>query len=33
VLRLRETLARRRHFARLQSAQVCAVKALLRGVG
>jgi transposase len=33
VLRLRETLARRRHFVRLQSAQVCRVKALLRGAG
>jgi transposase len=33
VLRLREILARRRHFVRLQSAQVCAVKALLRGAG
>jgi transposase len=33
VLRRRETLARRRHFVRLQSAQVCAVKALLRGAG
>lgn len=33
VLRLRETLARRRHFVRLQSAQVCAVQALLRAAG
>ena len=33
VLRLRETLARRRHFVRLQSAQVTAVKALLRAAG
>jgi transposase len=33
VLRLRETLARRRHFVRLQSAQTSAVKALLRGAG
>jgi len=33
VLRLRETLARRRHFVRLQSAQITAVKALLRGAG
>jgi len=33
VLRLRETLARRRHFVRLQTAQISAVKALLRGAG
>jgi transposase len=33
VLRLRATLARRRHFVRLQSAQVAAVKALLRAAG
>jgi transposase len=33
VLRLRETLARRRHFVRLQSGQVTAVKAVLRGAG
>ena len=33
VLRLRETLARRRHFVRLQSAQVCAVKARRRAAG
>ncbi len=33
VSRLRETLARRRHFVRLQSAQVTAVKALLRAAG
>lgn len=33
VLRLRETLSRRRHFVRLQSAQISTVKALLRGAG
>jgi transposase len=33
VLRLRATLARRRHFVRLQTAQVTAVKALLRAAG
>jgi transposase len=33
VLRLRAALARRRHFVRLQSAQVCAVQARLRGAG
>ena len=33
VLVLRETLSRRRHFVRLQSAQVSAVKALLRAAG
>lgn len=33
VGRLRETLARRRHFVRLETAQVNAVKRLLRGAG
>jgi transposase len=33
VVRLRATLARRRHFVRLQTAQVAAVKALLRAAG
>jgi transposase len=33
VRRLRETLARRRHFVRLQSAQVPTVKGLLRAAG
>jgi len=33
VTRLRETLGRRRHFVRLQSAQVSAVKALVRAAG
>jgi len=33
VSRVRETLARRRHFVRLQGAQVTAVKALLRAAG
>jgi transposase len=33
VGRVRETLARRRHFVRLESAQVHAVKRLLRGAG
>jgi len=33
VLRLRATLARRRHFVRVQTAQVSAVKALLRAAG
>jgi transposase len=33
VLRLRATLARRRHFVRLQSAQVTTVKTLLRAAG
>ena len=33
VARLRETLARRRHFVRLETAQVNAVKRLLRGAG
>jgi transposase len=33
VARLRETLSRRRHFVRLQTAEVHAVKRLLRGTG
>jgi hypothetical protein len=33
VVRLRETLSRRRHFVRLETAQVNAVKRLLRGAG
>jgi transposase len=33
VARLRETLSRRRHFVRLQTAEVNAVKRLLRGTG
>ncbi len=33
VARFRETLARRRHFVRLETAQVNAVKRLLRGAG
>ena len=33
VTRVRETLARRRHFVRLETAQVNAVKRLLRGAG
>src|SRR5262249_51551601 len=33
VARFRETLARRRHFVRLEIAQVNAVKRLLRGAG
>jgi transposase len=33
VARLRETLARRRHFVRLETAQVNAAKRLLRGAG
>jgi transposase len=33
VARLRETLARRRHVVRLETAQVIAVKRLLRGAG
>src|SRR5262245_64517856 len=33
VARLRETLARRRHVVRLETAQVNAVKRLLRGAG
>jgi hypothetical protein len=33
VIRVRETLARRRHFVRLETAQVNAVKRLLRGAG
>jgi transposase len=33
VARLRETLARRRHFVRLETAQVNAVKRVLRGAG
>jgi transposase len=33
ICRLRDTLSRRRHFVRLQAAQVGAVKALLRAAG
>jgi transposase len=33
ISRLRDTLSRRRHFVRLQAAQVGAVKALLRAAG
>ncbi len=33
ISRLRDTLSRRRHFVRLQAAQVSAVKALLRAAG
>ncbi len=33
VARLRETLSRRRHFVRLQTAEVNAIKRLLRGTG
>src|SRR5262245_6437675 len=33
VARVRETLSRRRHFVRLETAQVNAVKRLLRGAG
>src|SRR4030095_17170688 len=33
VVRLRAILARRRHFVRVQTAQVSAVKALLRAAG
>jgi transposase len=33
VIRVRETLSRRRHFVRLETAQVNAVKRLLRGAG
>ncbi len=33
IARLRETLSRRRHFVRLQTAEVNAVKRLLRGTG
>src|SRR5881628_2408300 len=33
VARLRETLSRRRHFVRLETAQINAVKRLLRGAG
>jgi transposase len=33
ISRLRDTLSRRRHFVRLQSAQIGAIKALLRAAG
>jgi transposase len=33
IIELRETLSRRRHFVRVQTAQVSAVKRLLRGAG